>query len=111
MLSFNPDPSTIKYLPSSLVSTASGQTFEMSKAGDLQCSNGDRRLKIGDVSYAPDFQTNLLSVAKMTDRNNFIIYDKGKCLIFPPQSRPELNLDQSNAIIVQKSKESCILNV
>lgn len=48
----------------------------------VKCENFQKDLDIKDVSYVPDLSTNLLSISKITEKGNTVVFSKNECKIF-----------------------------
>ena len=53
----------------------------------VHTGKAQRRLPVTDVLHVPDLRTNLLSVAKMTDKRNVVIFTHKEAIVLDQQSR------------------------
>ena len=48
---------------------------------DIDVNNDKRKIKLENTLYVPDLRTNLLSVAKLVDKGNKVIFDKNIAVV------------------------------
>lgn len=63
------------------VNLANSATSEVSAKGTVSLNTEDRLINMHNVLYVPDLRTNLMSVAKITDKGHEVIFKRGYAVV------------------------------
>lgn len=80
---------------------------------EVQANNGSfqQELDIKEVSFVPDLSTNLLSVSKITEKGNTVIFTKSKCEVLDPTNEVIATGSIENGLYkLCRSKQNCLIS-
>lgn len=88
---------------------ANSDTTQIRAKGTVSCltkANGNtRNVTINDALYVPDLRTNLLSVAKITDRGLKVLFDNKTAKIVDKANRVMLTCDRKDGLYFLREKD------
>ena len=66
---------------------------------------GSKTIQLTDVAYVPGFDVNLMSVAKIVDKNARVIYDKKKATVETEQGQVLFSIPRVHDLYINKEKK------
>lgn len=71
---------------------------------NIMNDEGTKSIKLHDVLYAPNLGVNLLSVSKITDKGNTVIFENDRAEIINKKGKKILEVNRKGNIYSRKSK-------
>lgn len=79
---------------------ASNNTAKIEATGDVRItasiSKNEKQIRFTDTLYVPDLRTNLMSVAKIVDAHNQVLFTKDRAIVRDPQGKTVMIANRIN---------------